>query len=65
VEQVLSHLPPGASLYAVGDNHFFPLLYFHLVEGQRSDLTLFPEWNGNKALASSLENRLYSTLHEY
>jgi hypothetical protein len=65
VEQVFSHLPPGASLYAVGDNHFFPLLYYHLVEGQRPDLTLInPEMGmGDKAvLASSIrENRLYSS----
>jgi hypothetical protein len=65
VEQVFSHLPPGASLYAVGDNHFFPLLYYHLVEGQRPDLTLLnPEMGmGDKAMLTSSikENRLYST----
>jgi hypothetical protein len=40
VEQLLSHLPAGATLYAEGDNHLFPILYFRLVEGYRPDIVL-------------------------
>jgi hypothetical protein len=40
VEQFLTHLPAGASLYAEGDNHLFPILYYHLVEGYRPDIVL-------------------------
>jgi tetratricopeptide (TPR) repeat protein len=40
VEQLLSHLPAEAALYAEGDNHLFPILYYHLVEGYRPDIVL-------------------------
>jgi|WetSurMetagenome_2_1015567.scaffolds.fasta_scaffold01831_6 hypothetical protein len=40
VDQLLTHLPTGAALYAEGDNHLFPILYYHLVEGYRPDIVL-------------------------
>ena len=65
VEQVFSHLPQGACLYSVGDNHFFSLLYYHLVEGHRPDVTLLnPEMGiGDRAMLTSSirETHLYST----
>jgi tetratricopeptide (TPR) repeat protein len=65
VEQLLSHLPTGAALYAEGDNHLFPILYYHLVEGFRPDLSLLnPQLGlGRQADMAPLmkEGRLYST----
>ncbi|MCJ7594950.1 MAG: DUF2723 domain-containing protein [Desulfobacterales bacterium] len=65
VDQLFSHLPKGATFYAIGDNHFFPVLYYHLVEGVRPDLTLFnPEMGmGNKAQVPRLlsEGGFYSS----
>ncbi|GEM_PF-2247817 len=41
VEAMFSHLPTGATFLAIGDNHLFPVLYYHLVEKRRPDITLF------------------------
>jgi len=65
VEQLLSHLPVGANLYAEGDNHLFPILYYHLVESYRPDIVLFNPRIGlghQDSLALLIkEGRLYTT----
>ena len=65
VEQVFAHLPRGAALYAEGDNHLFPILYYHLVEGYRPDIVLLnPRVGlGDQATVFQLarEGRLYTT----
>ena len=64
-EQLLSHLPAGATLYAEGDNHLFPILYYHLVEGYRPDIVLLnPRIGlGHEADMAPLirEGQLYTT----
>jgi tetratricopeptide (TPR) repeat protein len=65
VEQVFSHLPVGAALYAEGDNHLFPILYYHLVEGYRADIVLLNPLIGlgdqDKVSLLAKEGRLYTT----
>jgi len=65
VEQLLSHLPAGATLYAEGDNHLFPILYYHLVEGYRPDIVLLNPriglGNQDKVALLIREGRLYTT----
>jgi tetratricopeptide (TPR) repeat protein len=65
VEQLLSHVPAGAALYAEGDNHLFSLLYFHLVEGRRPDIELLNPRVGlgdqAKVYQLAREGRLYTT----
>ena len=65
VEQLLSHLPTGATLYAEGDNHLFPILYYHLVEGYRPDIVLLNPriglGNQNNVALLIKEGRLYTT----
>jgi hypothetical protein len=65
VEQLLSHLPAGATLYAEGDNHLFPILYYHLVEGDRPDIVLLNPrlglGNQDKVALSIREGGLYTT----
>jgi hypothetical protein len=65
VEQVFAHLPRGAALYAEGDNHLFPMLYYHLVEGYRSDIDLLNPRIGlgdqGKVALLAKEGRLYTT----
>jgi hypothetical protein len=65
VEQLLSHLPAGATLYAEGDNHLFPILYYHLVEGQRPDIVLLNPRIGlgdqDKVALLIKEGKLYTT----
>jgi hypothetical protein len=51
VMRIFSHIPEGATLFAVGDNYLFPILYYHLVEGYRPDLTLYNPSVGLKAKA--------------
>ena len=36
---MLAPLPPGAHLAATDDNVLFALMYLHLVEGRRPDVT--------------------------
>lgn len=40
---LLAELPAGAQLGAASDNAFFPLMYLHLVEGERPDIQLVNE----------------------
>lgn len=65
VDQLFSHLPEGATFYAIGDNHFFPVLYYHLVERIRPDLSLFnPDMGmGSRSDVPRLlkEGRFYSS----
>jgi hypothetical protein len=65
VELVFSHLPHGATLYAEGDNHLFPILYYHLVEGYRPDIVLLNPQVGlgdqDKVALLAKEGRLYTT----
>lgn len=65
VKGLFAHLPEGAALYAEGDNHLFPLLYYHLVEGYRPDMILInPSVGlGEKTQLDSLmkEGRLYTS----
>lgn len=65
VEQLFSHLPAGATLYAEGDNHLFPILYYHLVEGYRPDIVLLNPRIGlgdqEKVTLLIKEGRLYTT----
>ena len=67
VEQLFSHLPAGANLYAEGDNHLFPILYYHLVEGYRPDIVLLnPRLGlGDQETLGVLANKgeLYTTHH--
>jgi hypothetical protein len=65
VGQLFSHLPRGATLYAEGDNHLFPILYYHLVEGYRADIVLLNPRVGlgdpGKVALLAKEGRLYTT----
>jgi tetratricopeptide (TPR) repeat protein len=65
VQQLLSHLPAGATLYAEGDNHLFPILYYHLVEGYRPDVVLLNPRIGmgsqDKVALLTKEGKLYTT----
>lgn len=65
VEQLFSHLPAGTTLYAEGDNHLFPILYYHLVEGYRPDIVLLNPRVGlgdqDKVSLLIKEGRLYTT----
>jgi len=65
VEQLLSHLPVGANLYAEGDNHLFPILYYHLVESYRPDIVLLNPRIGlghqDSVALLIKEGRLYTT----
>jgi hypothetical protein len=66
VDQLLSHLPAGATLYAEGDNHLFPLVYYHLVEGHRSDIVLLNPQLGlgdEKTLADLVKRGMLYTTH--
>jgi hypothetical protein len=66
VEQLLSHLPAGATLYAEGDNHLFPILYYHLVEGYRPDIVLLNPRLGlgdQETLARLVNQGLLYTTH--
>jgi len=65
VEQLFSHLPAGATLFAEGDNHLFPILYYHLVEGYRPDIVLLNPRVGlgdqDKVALLIKEGRLHTT----
>jgi hypothetical protein len=65
VKELFAQLPKGAAFYAIGDNHLFPVLYYHLVEGYRPDITLINPEVGlgeNSQLASLMrEGRLYTS----
>ena len=65
VEQLFSHLPAGATLYAEGDNHLFPILYYHLVEGYRPDIVFLNPRVGlgdqGKVVLLAKEGMLYTT----
>jgi len=66
VDQLLSHLPAGATLYAEGDNHLFPLVYYHLVEGYRPDIVLLNPQLGlgdEKTLADLVKRGMLYTTH--
>jgi tetratricopeptide (TPR) repeat protein len=59
VKQLFAHLPERSAFYAIGDNHLFPLLYYHLVEGYRPDLTLI-----NPAVGLGEDTQLTSLMKE-
>jgi len=68
LDQLFSHLPHGATFYAIGDNHLFPVLYYHFVEGYRPDLVLFnPKVGmGDKAMVPSLsKSGLFYSSHYF
>jgi tetratricopeptide (TPR) repeat protein len=65
IKEMFAHLPKGAAFYAMGDNHLFPVLYYHLVEGYRPDITVINPQVGlgeNSQLAILMrEGRLYTS----
>jgi tetratricopeptide (TPR) repeat protein len=65
VAEVFAQLPANATLEAIGDNNLFPMLYFHLVEGWRSDINLVAAGIGygddRRALQDLQQGRYYTT----
>lgn len=55
-QAVLKSLPPNAVVFAEGDADLAPMAYFHMIQGQRPDITLY------QASGLVLGNRLFHPL---
>jgi tetratricopeptide (TPR) repeat protein len=60
---VLESLPPDATLSASEDNILFPLMYVHMVEGMRPDVTLLMQGVGQQGQAPGVSVLEAGPLH--